>query len=406
MQIIDAGADVNLADKRGMTPLMIAAKLGNDRLLHYLISHQATINAADENGMTAWQFAELYNQTTCARILIEHNAQRNISKGYVYRKSERDFFSAVRAGKLELIKPFLKAHPEFFNARDENGDHISVLAVKNKQVTILQYLKEQGTPFRNELLVYALENKAEDCFNFLLHELRVPLKQAQFEIEGAPLVYIATFYNMPKCLGKLIQAGANVSACFDNFSPLFNATEGNHVDCFLILMRAGADMRFKAQPEGISLVYHAIDKGSDDCLQLLANHGADLNELSNGDVPPIALAAMLGRTTSLAILLKAGANQNVRYSGYFPAHLAVQNNHLDCLKLLYQAGFDISQTNEYNETIMQLAAKNPQSPCYAFLKTLTKVGTSSPVNHQNSVFSSQRGAVSDRDPLAPPPPRP
>jgi ankyrin repeat protein len=56
--LIDAGADVNLADNDGITPLMEAARSGSEAMVQLLLEKGAVKNAKDSHGHTAADIAE------------------------------------------------------------------------------------------------------------------------------------------------------------------------------------------------------------------------------------------------------------------------------------------------------------------------------------------------------------
>ncbi|MDA9080113.1 ankyrin repeat domain-containing protein [Candidatus Dependentiae bacterium] len=51
MELLKAGADVNIANKDGQTPLMVAVKNGSISLVALLIHYGADVNSVDNNGM-------------------------------------------------------------------------------------------------------------------------------------------------------------------------------------------------------------------------------------------------------------------------------------------------------------------------------------------------------------------
>jgi ankyrin repeat protein len=52
MELVKAGADVNIADNRGRTPINNAAEHGNDICVGLLVAYDADINIADKDGIT------------------------------------------------------------------------------------------------------------------------------------------------------------------------------------------------------------------------------------------------------------------------------------------------------------------------------------------------------------------
>jgi hypothetical protein len=74
--LIENGANVNIADNNGVTPLMFAAK--NIDALRVLIENGASVNAADNNGKTPMMFVAAGNSTPETLLfLIEKGADAN-----------------------------------------------------------------------------------------------------------------------------------------------------------------------------------------------------------------------------------------------------------------------------------------------------------------------------------------
>jgi ankyrin repeat protein len=76
--LIEYGADVN-AKTYGMTPSMLAAKMGNLSINLYLLEAKADLNARDCFGQTAMHLAVLNGRTQVARMLLDAGAASDIS---------------------------------------------------------------------------------------------------------------------------------------------------------------------------------------------------------------------------------------------------------------------------------------------------------------------------------------
>ena len=64
-----AGADVNIADNGGLTPLMLVSLAGRLSLVKLLLSHGARRDARDVNGQTALAYAIAKGHTACSIVL-------------------------------------------------------------------------------------------------------------------------------------------------------------------------------------------------------------------------------------------------------------------------------------------------------------------------------------------------
>jgi ankyrin repeat protein len=67
--LLEKGADINLANGEGETPMMIASSNNNVNFVKLLIDKGANVNAKDDKGRTALNFAEAYRSRETIKIL-------------------------------------------------------------------------------------------------------------------------------------------------------------------------------------------------------------------------------------------------------------------------------------------------------------------------------------------------
>ncbi len=75
--LVAHGADVNIADDIGRTPLMEATRLDKADFAKFLITHGARVDARDSEGMTALMIASANARPKAARLLVSHGADVN-----------------------------------------------------------------------------------------------------------------------------------------------------------------------------------------------------------------------------------------------------------------------------------------------------------------------------------------
>lgn len=89
-QLVEAGADLNVRDANGETPLMNAIATNNAPLVKYMIEHGADFRAISPKGQTIKAFAEHYGDPTVAALVAE--AIRLDDKRIAEGRSPRRFY--------------------------------------------------------------------------------------------------------------------------------------------------------------------------------------------------------------------------------------------------------------------------------------------------------------------------
>jgi len=72
--LLSAGADINSQNNQGNTPLMLAAKIGNMRILDIILSHNPEINLQNKKGSTALIIAAKTGQFHVVKKLVTNGA--------------------------------------------------------------------------------------------------------------------------------------------------------------------------------------------------------------------------------------------------------------------------------------------------------------------------------------------
>lgn len=97
--LLAEGANVDTVDRNGNTPLMLASKIGNPRMVKIILAHNPDINAKNTEGNSALMIASEYGQYHIANELINKGAD-------VYARNNRGLNSleiATRNGHPPII---------------------------------------------------------------------------------------------------------------------------------------------------------------------------------------------------------------------------------------------------------------------------------------------------------------
>jgi len=77
--LLTNGAEVDVRDKNGMTPLLLAARKGNSEIVRLLLAHGANVNAQDH--YLAWTpliLASALGHKKVVKLLLEYGADIDI----------------------------------------------------------------------------------------------------------------------------------------------------------------------------------------------------------------------------------------------------------------------------------------------------------------------------------------
>jgi ankyrin repeat protein len=133
------------------------------------------------------------------------------------------------------------------------------------------------------------------------------------------------------------------------------AVTGSTECCELLLARADTLLELR-DVNGWTALTHAAHSGHLDIIQLLVQHGADINVVSK-DLTPLIAASSQKRVQVVVCLLKAGADVNaVGSNGHSALAAAVQSNSVAIVQLLLDNGADISKRDSLGHNALFRAA--------------------------------------------------
>ncbi|CAD5113657.1 DgyrCDS2818 [Dimorphilus gyrociliatus] len=143
-----------------------------------------------------------------------------------------------------------------------------------------------------------------------------------------------------------------------NDTPVLWAARWNHIETVKAMITLKANLQHQ-NDKGSTPLYWAIRYGFPDMVKVLIEEGkADINQTRKlGLVSPLILAASMGYSQILEILLENGANVDTTIHGHETAlHYASALGHTTCAKILLNKGASVDFLNELGETPLQLAA--------------------------------------------------
>lgn len=109
--LLAEGAKVDTVDELGNTPLMLAAKIGNPRMLKIILAHKPNVDRRNEDGNTALMIASEAGVQPVIEELIAHGADTTLKNSKGMSPSE----IAKRNGHASIAKILHSKAPVSFS---------------------------------------------------------------------------------------------------------------------------------------------------------------------------------------------------------------------------------------------------------------------------------------------------
>lgn len=215
-----------------------------------------------------------------------------------------------------------------------------------------------STPFeRNVAFLWSAFLTRRDLIDyFLTQNIDINFSETQ---HGFTALHLSSFSGCSSCTALLISKGANVNLSSEKYTPLHCAAFGDSSPTAKLLLKAGA----KIIPESgcnETAIHSAVRSRAMECLQLFAREDIDMNITSECGFSPLQLAADLGYSQCMQVLLdsnKCDINMTSSERKCSALHLAAENGFVECVRLLLEAGADANSVNYRHQTPLHAAAK-------------------------------------------------
>ncbi len=180
---LSRGADVNLRDDIGRTPLMWTAMTGHPRIARYLIKMGAKVDTHDDGKWTALMQAADYGHDNVVRVLLRAGAKVNAENNAGWTS----LMIAAEGGYPGMAEDLIQ-HKGNVNAKNKSGKTALMVAAQNDNIGVIKPLMEAGANINARdnngwtALMYAARSGYADAVKTLLKDGADPnLENAQNE---------------------------------------------------------------------------------------------------------------------------------------------------------------------------------------------------------------------------------
>jgi ankyrin repeat protein len=308
-RITSSGITIDIGNE--FTFLMYAAELGRLKIATRLISHGAQINVRDYEGNTPLLLALHNGHIEVGQILLDHNADVNVANG----KGITPLMYAARTGNIHIVERLLREGAKI-DARDKWGRTPVFYACI--QAEVIKVLLANGANINdmdsNTILLLETLGSSRDpaitekVFNLLISSgINV---NAQTK-GGESALLRALNINERDISILLIESGADVNhSDTRGNTPLLIASQPGHGEVKVVetLLSHGADVMAKNKL-GDTALMNALHGRYKDIAEMLILRGADINAKNLRGETPLKIAKQNSLTEIIQILISNGAKE-------------------------------------------------------------------------------------------------
>jgi WD40 repeat protein/ankyrin repeat protein len=351
-----ASASISVCDPNSQIDIFVAAKKGDAKMLHNLISSGADVNCRDSSGKCVAHVAVENGQLNFLKILVSlsgvdlnlyDSSGCSVIEYAVFRRAKQ-IKAKGKAESLEILKLLIQSGAAI--------NSIDVTSYNDYQRPRICYAGRHANGLCSwhlcPLLV-ATSHTDYDCMKVLI-DAGCDVKHCYSSIIDS------VKQNNSRCLKLLLDSGFDVNTCPE---ALLMATEIAAVGCLKLMIAAGANFS-QINQAGKSCLVVACEQGHVKSLKLILqtmSRECIADSISAGS---LFAAAKNGFRKCLKLLIDAGFDVNQRdLLGRSAAHYAAESGYLNCLKQLIDAGCDVSQLDTTGRCALHLAAENASFAC-------------------------------------------
>ena len=367
--LLAAGANIEASTTSGLTPVRLASNTNHADVVKVLLSNGALTNACDKDRVTSLHVAAHHGNVRVVELLLEHGAN-----ALCHDSREETPFQLVLASKNDtLLKVFLQKRPKLL----ESANHLSnppllECCLNGGDIKMIEVMLEHGAN-PNEVhpkeeaspLHAACELDRVDLIEIFMKHRADPT--LCFPTIGTPLHHAVWMGNI-RAVRKLIQLNVSPNLMnAQNISPLAKALINEQYEIAQLLIDSGADVNQMATPKPGMIVYPihmAVMRKHYKILTSIVNHNGAIDATNNEGNTALHLAVFRFQNDMVEFLCQKGANVNIQNIGGTTPLIGgvIKKNESAVMTLLnYEA--DINLVDNFQDSALS----------YAFIKQMKSV---------------------------------
>ncbi len=300
--LVENGADLEMYNELGLTPLFCAVKSNHLELVQYLVQKRVDINQVQSNGEhegeTALEYAVINMLMPIAKFLIENKANTNLIIAHGFSKGATLLVEATSNSNLPMVELLLDSDADVNRIvpyGQFQGYTALTVATTGHDRIVEPLLKAnanpnqfiQAGPYEGETPLVTTCTKGNDKVAKLLLDFgaSVDTQQEAGPLKGMTALFAAAWNGHLSTVQLLLDAGADIDARQGpgpayNETALYIAAANDREDVFRLLIKKGSNVNLKQGQHCVSMLPIIAGFGNPSIVQILLDAGIHVHDLS------------------------------------------------------------------------------------------------------------------------------
>lgn len=356
-------ANIESRDEYGSTPLLNAVRRGYEPMVQFLLQEGAESNISDGNGLSPIHYAiRLENGISLCELLrqkgVNFQHQDNLGNTALHTSIEYDL-------GIDRIQYLLDKGADS-NIRNKQGNTPLLLSIIKENKEAIKLLQTQSDIFAMNqqglspaLVILSMDLEWVDWF-FQNDTINMT------DYMGNSILHYASSFPIHELEGEkiqlLVRKGAQVNKRnAQGKTSLHVAVESLYWQTSNLLVHLGANP-YSLDNQNKSPMEEAFERGSDFTQSFLTGGEELLDIPDNQGNTPLITAVKMGFPNIASLLVNLGADSNLsNFQGMTPLLLSIENGYEDLFNLLIERGADIKLGDNNGDSALHYLVKGQKS---------------------------------------------
>ncbi len=356
-ELMKGGADITARDSEGNSLLHVIAEKNDVLQYKSMASYNFDLNVKNRSGKTPLLVAIEKGNFSFAQMLMNEKEKVALDVKDSSGMSIMHYLASMKGGDRLLADQGLASVS--VTEPDQGGRTPLAIAVHSGLIANAAYFLNRGAEATGEdwngvKLVLIGYDKSKGMLTLLLDKGADPEAVAP---NGINLIKMSIEKKDPETLKLLVQKGVNINKRYKSGSyPLLQAIYKGYAPVIQFLIQSGADTNVK-DSSGITPIIAAVESKDVKTADFLVKGGADVNVVNSAGKYLILVAYETNRIDIFNILVSGGAKINESFGGSTLLHMSALANRIAFINSLIGGKVNLNARNSENKTAVMLASE-------------------------------------------------